>query len=83
MGGKTHLLYFKDMEVKQLTLAVRSCSVSDVTVLVMSMDSFVVEGASKGHLVQIPSNEQGHPQLHPWLRDEHFLNHQGKQSLRF
>ena len=32
--------------------------------LLKIIESFELEGTFKGHLVQIPCNEQGHPQLH-------------------
>ena len=32
------------------------------------IELFELEGTLKGHLVQLPSNEQGHPQLHQKLR---------------
>jgi len=33
-----------------------------------STESFELEGSLKGHLVQLPGNEQGHLQLHQVLR---------------
>ena len=32
------------------------------------IQSFELEGTLTGHLVQLPCNEQGHPQLHQVLR---------------
>ena len=54
--------------LKPLANRYPSCS-AEVSVVCRITESFELEGTVKGHLVQPPCTEQGHPQLHRVLRD--------------